>query len=160
MFRHQQYLSISSTLRKEFVDLLGSLEKDESTEKLTKTLHETLTEENGSSEYCTWYLRIITAAHLKSDIERFQMFLENEYSDIATFCSREVEPMGRECGMLQCIALAEAVGIQVNIEYLDGRPFKHEEGKGLTLHEFGNLDSSTKITLLYRPGHYDILYKK
>ena len=41
-------------------------------------------------------------------------------------------------------------------EYLDGRPF---DNNGLTLHEFGNMDSKTKVTLLYRPGHYDILYE-
>lgn len=121
-------------------------------------MHETLTEENASSEYCTWYLRVLTAAHLKSDPERFQFFLEGEYTDINTFCSREVEPMGKECGEMQVIALAEAIGMHVKIEYLDGRPFDIGEGKGLIMHEFGNLDSNTKITLLYRPGHYDILY--
>jgi len=150
----QLFLCITS----EFVDLLTSLEHNESVDKHLKKLHGTLTQENGTSEYCTWYLRVLTAAHLKSDMERFQMFLENEYTDIPTFCAREVEPMGKDCGMLQCIALAETIGIQVNIEYLDGRPFQAE--KGLTLHQFGNMDSVTKITLLYRPGHYDILYRK
>ena len=138
------------------MDLLQSLKKDETFETIKNNLYNTLTEENGSSEYCTWYLRVLTAAYLKSDPCRFQSYMEDEYTDINTFCAREVEPMGRECGMLQVIALAESVGVHVKIEYLDGRPF---DNKGLTLHQFGNMDSKTKITLLYRPGHYDILYE-
>ena len=83
--------------------------------------------------------------------------------DIPTFCSREVEPMGREFTMIQVLALAEAMAVDVAIEYLDGRDFD----KALTRHEFGPSQndsgsdggsSTTKVTLLYRPGHYDILY--
>ena len=29
--------------------------------------------------------------------------------------------MGKECGMVQVLALAESMGVKVNIEYLDGR---------------------------------------
>ena len=121
-----------------------------------------LNEENGTSEYVTWYLRVVTAAYLKSDPDRFIHFIEGGM-DIPTFCSREVEPMGRECSMIQVLALAEAMSVDVAIEYLDGRHFD----KALTRHEFGPSQndslseggsSTTKITLLYRPGHYDILY--
>ena len=80
-------------------------------------------------------------------------------SDISTFCAREVEPMGKECGMVQVIALAEALGVRVNVEYLDGRPFKDK----LMMYKFGPDPNSEgnflEISLLYRPGHYDILYK-
>lgn len=115
-----------------------------------------LNEENGTSEYVTWYLRVVTAAHLKSDPDRFIHFIEGGM-DIPTFCSREVEPMGRESEMVQVLALAEAMSVDVAIEYLDGRYFD----KALTRHEFAGSDggnSTTKVTLLYRPGHYDILY--
>ena len=121
-----------------------------------------LNEENGTSEYVTWYLRVVSAAYLKSDPDRFIHFIEGGM-DIPTFCSREVEPMGRECSMIQVLALAEAMLVDVAIEYLDGRHFD----KALTRHEFGPSQndslseggsSTTKVTLLYRPGHYDILY--
>ena len=124
-----------------------------------------LNEENGTSEYVTWYLRVVTAAFLKSDPDRFIHFIEGGM-DIPTFCSREVEPMGRESEMVQVLALAEAMSVNVAIEYLDGRKFD----KALTRHEFGpshndsgsdgssSSTSTTKVTLLYRPGHYDILY--
>jgi len=134
----------------EIIELLQGLANSSFAE-----LHMTLNKENSTSDYCTWFLRVLTAAHLKSDPDRFVHFLDGDYYDIATFCSREVEPMGKECGMVQVLALAESLGIKVNIEYMDGRELV--AGK-LIKHEFGPETSKTVLTLLYRPGHYDILY--
>ena len=134
----------------EIIELLQGLGNSSLSE-----LHMTLNKENSTSDYCTWFLRVLTAAHLKSDPDRFVHFLDGDYYDIATFCSREVEPMGKECGMVQVLALAESLGIKVNIEYMDGRELV--AGK-LIKHEFGPETSKTVLTLLYRPGHYDILY--
>eukprot|EP00565_Helicotheca_tamesis_P007424 CAMPEP_0185725818 /NCGR_PEP_ID=MMETSP1171-20130828/1982_1 /TAXON_ID=374046 /ORGANISM="Helicotheca tamensis, Strain CCMP826" /LENGTH=311 /DNA_ID=CAMNT_0028394037 /DNA_START=55 /DNA_END=990 /DNA_ORIENTATION=+ len=157
----------------ELVDLFTSLSSSSSSndtssqqqqQQLTQsTLHTTLNEENAMSDYCTWYLRLLTACHLKSDPDRFIHFLDVEDCpggaigmDVPTFCSREVEPMGRECSMVQVLALAEVMGVRVVIEYMDGRG---GGGGGLVCHEFGPEDAKMKIFLLYRPGHYDILYK-
>lgn len=132
------------TFWEELLDFLKSLPKD---------FHAELNQENAVSDYSSWYMRLLTAVHLKSDPDRFVHFLEGDYFDIATFCQREVEPMGKECGMVQVLALAEYMGVKVDIEYLDGRDAK------TTKHSFGSEDSKTTLTLLYRPGHYDILYK-
>ncbi len=125
-----------------------------------EALHIELTEENATSDYCTWYLRVLTATFLKADPERFLPYLEEEYFDISTFCQQQIEPMGKECSMVQVLALAEAFQVQVEIEYLDGREFlpKSQGGNGLAKHSFGPETAATTITLLYRPGHYDILY--
>jgi len=145
----------------EFVDLLSSISEGAST---PTTLHEQLNEENSVSDYCTWYLRVITSAYLKKDSERFIHFLDDpNYFDVDTFCSKEVDPMGRECGMVQVLALAEALGVTVYIEYLDGKELQLVDGeRKLVKHSFccNDEDKSkgTEITLLYRPGHYDILY--
>ena len=119
-----------------------------------EALHKELTEENGTSDYCTWYLRVVTATFLKSDPVRFTPYLEGECTDVSAFCQTQIEPMGKECSMVQVLALAEAFQVLVKIEYLDGREFSDQ----LTNHVFGPESSSTKLTLLYRPGHYDILY--
>lgn len=118
-------------------------------------LHKELNEENATSDYCTWYLRVLTATYLKADPNRFLPYLEG-YMDIAAFCQAQIEPMGKECTMVQVLALAECFGVLCTIEYLDGHEFKDT----LTQHTFGPEDSATKLTLLYRPGHYDILYPK
>jgi ubiquitin thioesterase protein OTUB1 len=137
------------------------------------TFHQQMNEENSVSDYCTWYLRIITATYIKQDPDRFLPFLisySNQASDcildINQFCSKFIEPMGQECEHIQVLALAEAFGISVRVEYLDGRtsPESHSNGTanaaGISYHEFGSDDLLPRILLLYRPGHYDILYEK
>jgi ubiquitin thioesterase protein OTUB1 len=67
--------------------------------------------------------------------------------------------MGKECENVQVLALAEALGIQVVIAYLDG----HDLVDGIvSQHSFGPSDGSKRVKLhfLYRPGHYDILYPR
>ena len=95
---------------------------------------------------------------MKSNPDQYLPFVMGEnYHDVTAFCSREVEPMGKECGMIQVSALAECMGVRVVIEYCDGRMAQEEK---LVHHVFGDGDSGERlsITLLYRPGHYDILY--
>ena len=135
------------------VEFLESIQNN--TIKDVDALQKELNEENATSDYCTWYLRVLTATYLKADPNRFLPYLE-EYMDIAAFCQAQIEPMGKECTMVQVLALAECFGVLCTIEYLDGHEFKD----ALTKHTFGPEDSATKLTLLYRPGHYDILYPK
>jgi ubiquitin thioesterase protein OTUB1 len=138
-----------------FVELLekvagGNLSADQ--------LHAEMNEENSTSDYCTWFLRVVTAVHLKSNADRFLPFMEGGV-DIDTFCKASVEPMGKECENVQVLALAEALGIQVVIAYLDGHDLA---GGTVTQHTFGPSDGSHRVKLcfLYRPGHYDILYPR
>ena len=82
------------------------------------------------------------------------------------------ESQGKECEQLQIIAISELLGIRVEIEYLDGKELQtvvasSSDGNGVTaalsLVECGDMtaaSSAIKVFLLYRPGHYDILYKK
>jgi ubiquitin thioesterase protein OTUB1 len=121
-------------------------------------IHHLLNEENATSDYCVWYLRVITSTYLKSDAARFLHFIDDpECLDVDTFCQREIDPMGKEITMLGVIALAEAFGVKVDIEYLDGRELLNG-GATLAKHSFGEDGSTIAITMLYRPGHYDILY--
>jgi ubiquitin thioesterase protein OTUB1 len=119
--------------------------------------HTEMNEESATSDYCTWYLRVLTATHLKQDPGRFLPFIDQPGLDIQQFCQREVEPMGKDCQQVQVIALAEAFGVQVRIEYLDGHDLVN--GK-LVQHTFGPDTAVTHLALLYRPGHYDIVYPK
>ncbi len=116
-------------------------------------------------------MRVMAAAQMKSNPDRYLPYVMAEnYYDVPSFCSKEVEPMGRECGMVQVSALAECMGVRVVIEYMDGR-MTPGGGAAVANHVFGDgddvgndVDTSknnvdrTTITLLYRPGHYDILY--
>mmetsp|Transcript_78264 Transcript_78264/g.153622 ORF Transcript_78264/g.153622 Transcript_78264/m.153622 type:complete len:293 (-) Transcript_78264:70-948(-) len=125
--------------------------------------------EGGEAEYYTWYMRLLTAGYLRKHEERFFPFVDSGLDvDMAGYCRREVEPMGRECEQIHVIALTEYLGLRVAIEYLDGREFDPAVGLGCI--EFPQSDEGEQkeggaaglcyfvVQLLYRPGHYDILY--
>lgn len=158
----------------EIVDLLERVVEGKTD---AAAFHAEMNVENATSDYCTWYLRVVTATHLKQDPDRFLPFLADaahssasaaDYGDmfsmmdINQFCAKHIEPMGQECEQVQVLALAEAVGVAVRIEYLDGRQSMHQhpDNNKLTNHQFGPENAATHLTLLYRPGHYDILYLK
>ena len=65
---------------------------------------------------------------------------------------QEVEPMGKESDHIHITALTAATGVPVRIEYLS-----RGEGEPINHHDFPE-GSTPKIHLLYKPGHYDILY--
>lgn len=136
------------------VDLITSIVDNTST---PDKIHRELLEENATSDYCTWYMRVLAGTQLKSDPNRFLPYLEDGFDDIHAFCQKSVEPMGVECTMVQVLALAEIFHVQVKIEYLDGHDIRNDK---LVRHEFGPEQAATSLTLLYRPGHYDILYPK
>lgn len=94
----------------------------------------------------------------------------------------QVEPMGKECDQPQIAALTEALQVGVRIEYLDGSAKADEElqcyvcAPAVTPSAASSRSPSASprlrtlsgeaaaqpvsITLLYRPGHYDILYPR
>lgn len=119
-------------------------------------------EANGPAEYMVWYCRALCAGYMKRNGDRFLPFILSlddgsgtAVADIGQFCRQEVEPMGRECEQVQIIALCEALSVGVSIEYLDGAPL----ASGGTLPCVQLPESLTpQINLLYRPGHYDLLY--
>ena len=138
-----------------FYDMLLEL-FDELFTKSRDEILQLFSEEGGSSDYYTWYMRLITSVSMKLDADRYIPYID--LPDIDTFCKSEVEPMGKECEQPQIIALTTYLGIKVHIEYLDGKPF--EEKVGLSQMKFPDPEGNSTfapIVLLYRPGHYDIL---
>lgn len=57
---------------------------------------------------------------------------------------------------LSFVALCTALNVGVRVEYMDRG---EAEGGQVTAHEFPD-GLKPKVYLLYRPGHYDILYPK
>lgn len=70
--------------------------------------------------------------------------------------------MGKECDQPQIAALTESLAISVKIEYLDGSASADQELQSY-LCDGDTSATDTKdplLCLLYRPGHYDILYPR
>ncbi|EDV98879.1 ubiquitin thioesterase otubain-like [Drosophila grimshawi] len=135
-----------------FMDVIKRVNptNSEENEKVKNELH-TVFNEQGYSDYVVVYLRLITSGKLQEDADFYQNFIEGDFS-IEEFRHQEVEPMYKESDHIHIIALCTALGVGVRVEYLD-----RGEGDQVKAHDFPE-GSEPKVYLIYRPGHYDILY--
>jgi len=113
---------------------------------------ENIFNDSGYSDYLVVYLRLLVSGHLQKEADFFMNFVDGGRS-VKEFCSQEVEPMGKEADHIHIIALTAVLDTPVRVEYMD-----RGESKSVNAHDFPE-GSSPCVSLLYRPGHYDILYK-
>ena len=111
-----------------------------------------------------YYLRLLAATYLKSNAETYNPFVPDG-QDIQAYCGQSIELPDREIEQLGIIALVNVLLKPVNfvleIAYLDRSPGSRvniyrfpEEANGQDVSALGPI-----IYLLYRPDHYDILYR-
>jgi ubiquitin thioesterase protein OTUB1 len=102
------------------------------------------------------YLRLLTSSQLRLEEEEYSPFLLHpelgEPMNVKDFCENFVEGSGKEADHVQITALCRVLRLNVKVAYLDGRK------DTIDFVDFQNDPTSQQlITLLYRPGHYDIL---
>jgi len=122
------------------------------------------------------FFRLLTSAWIRLNEDDFAAFLfdpeSTEPLSVRQFCENQVEATGREADHPQIQALSRSLKVAVDVAYVDGSMneflttsdsergdpgkvdfvhFDHEESRG---------NGTVPITLLYRPGHYDILEKQ
>jgi ubiquitin thioesterase protein OTUB1 len=107
----------------------------------------------GYSDYVVVYLRLITSGQLQKDAEFYKHFIEGDRT-VVEFCHQEVEPMFKESDHIHIIALSTALNVGVRVRYMD-----RGESSEAIAHDFPE-GSPVCVHLLYRPGHYDILYSR
>ena len=115
-------------------------------------------------------LRLLASAYLRINESEYTPFIYQTFqppindstnqTPMQQFCQRYVECLGQESDQIHIIAISKALGCTVDIAYLDGNA-----SMDLTHLVFGAEDASDwsipglpRIFLLYRPGHYDLLY--
>ncbi|KAL8906410.1 MAG: hypothetical protein Q9207_002071, partial [Kuettlingeria erythrocarpa] len=110
------------------------------------------------------HLQLITGAWMKSNPERYMPYLEGMTID--HYCGTHIAPYSVEIdhiGLQACIdSILQPAGIAVQVLYLDQSA--GEQGNEIDLpSELATADAAYgaahTIRLLYRPGHYDLLYK-
>lgn len=106
-----------------------------------------------------FYLRLATRAQLKLNSESYDGFLYDpetgEPLDVENFCNRFVDPVGVEADHMQMTALCRELKLNLDVAYLDGR-----KADNVDFVQFREGPEDQKpLTVLYRPGHYDILVK-
>ncbi|KAH9031883.1 cysteine proteinase [Lactarius pseudohatsudake] len=114
------------------------------------------------SNYIVMFMRMLTSAQIRGNPEEYEPFLTHpelgEQMGVKDFCEALVEVLGREADHVQVTAISEALKVNVAIAYFDGR-----DKDGIV--EFVKFDkaidpSEAPVTLIYRPGHYDILDRR
>lgn len=142
----------------------------EQTMELFDSLHEAMRSANRSdlllleafndearSNSIVFHFKLLTSATMRLNPDQYQPYLEQPLFE---YCRSNVEAFGQEIEQISLQALTDGVIapalINVVVMYLD-----RSEGSEVTPHQLvasASPDWPT-ITLLYRPGHYDIIYK-
>lgn len=110
------------------------------------------------TDYIVVYFRLITSGYLQQNSDKFANFIVDSPS-IVDFCKAEVEPMYRESDHIHVVAVTSALQVKTRIIYMD----RGSTADGnVNAHDFPEPDfpSKCRIHLLYRPGHYDLLYPR
>lgn len=106
---------------------------------------------NIKSNYLVVYARLLVSCEVKLSEEKYLPYITTQGS-IEEFCRTEVDPMFVEAEYVQIYALTTALNFPLEIIYLD-----NTKQSTPSRHRFPE-DSCPKLYLLYRPGHYDIIY--
>ncbi|OAY67725.1 Ubiquitin thioesterase otubain-like [Ananas comosus] len=169
-------------------EVINILEERRAGLSLTKLLQENLDEYK--SDKVLSFLRLVTSVDMRMREEHFSPFIvdDTNQKSIKEFCENEVLPLGVYADHMQVVALSNAFCIPIRVVYLDSST-RPGGGFRLTHHDFipvkyedkfsdlsslidgssssGSASSSSSslprtpvVVLLFRPGHYDILYPK
>ncbi|KAL3132624.1 hypothetical protein ABBQ32_009152 [Trebouxia sp. C0010 RCD-2024] len=120
------------------------------------------------------YMRMLTSCEVQRRQDFFAPFIMGMMDDPVTveqFCRRYVEPMGEESDHIHIVAITDALQIAIRVVYLDRSTAAFtgaasEDAAAVNHHDFvpeaKQKDTAAivqpRVHLLYRPGHYDILY--
>ncbi|KAF2433008.1 cysteine proteinase [Tothia fuscella] len=124
-------------------------------------LLQTFNDSNRSMSIIT-YLKLLTSAWIQKHPDLYQPFINQP---VQSYCRSHIEPSVCEIEHVGMNALVDVLvkpaGIAVEILYLDRTP-----GDEVNTYRFDPVDHHNEplpapptLRLLYRPGHYDILYK-
>mmetsp|Transcript_25309 Transcript_25309/g.70775 ORF Transcript_25309/g.70775 Transcript_25309/m.70775 type:complete len:297 (-) Transcript_25309:377-1267(-) len=128
--------------------------------------------EQGISDYIVLLLRLVVSCQIQRQREFFAPFIMGMSDDclsVETFCEKHVEPMGVESDHIHIVAVQGVFQVPVRVAYLDNSMTAllgggNNSGDSMvTCHDFIPDDipaSAPTVHLLYRPGHYDILYPR
>ncbi|KAL3420468.1 ubiquitin thiolesterase [Phlyctema vagabunda] len=133
---------------------------DHGLERITEKLNE-----DGTSSSIVYHLRMLAVSWLKGNADTYSGFIQDVngvqgYGNVLQSVNQEIDHLGMT---LLIDVLLKPIGFAVEIVYLD-----RSEGTEANTHVMQEVDTNgvpvnpdgPRIYLLYRPGHYDILYKE
>ncbi|URD80047.1 ubiquitin thioesterase otubain-like [Musa troglodytarum] len=154
----------------EFFSVFISLLENVLEESRPSLSHEELLQisrDESFSDNLVLFFRIVTSGEIRRRAAFFEPFIIGlENTSVDQFCKESVEMMGEESNHVQIIALSDALGVPISVEYLDQNS---SDGGAVTPSDVvpnesnpsGTYLSSTPwVNLLCHLGHYEILYPK
>lgn len=81
--------------------------------------------------------------------------LDSSFAGVEDFCCRVVDPMGRDAETLALDVLPVQLGLGVRLWILDRR-----DGVDLVNVDFPGPTGAVDVHVLFKPGHYDLLYPR
>ncbi|KAL6077121.1 OTU domain, ubiquitin aldehyde binding [Balamuthia mandrillaris] len=161
LFAQLKKLSLSPPHNENEASTTEATTNDEATEASKKEeekeeeLFSQLINDEATSDGFVLFLRLLTSDTLRKGKDFYSLFLDDDDDDkggvFEQRCQR-AETMGEEAEQLEMVALLSALGVSAKVWRLE------RGGKGITSVVLP--DDSKKqqlLTLLYRPGHYDLL---
>lgn len=130
-------------------------------ENIKVSLQESWETDEYTSNMTIMLLRLLTSAHIRSNPDDYLAFIElapQDSNSIEKWCERSVDSVGVDADQVQLIALAKALQIEIVVSNL-GSGLESEDLQ-VTEFDFRTSQDCHIVYLLYRPGHYDLLYKK
>jgi len=142
---------------------------DSADDPLTVEVLELKMREQSISDYVVMLLRLLVSCEIQSEQEFFAPFvmgMSDECLSVEMFCEKMVEPMGVESDHIHIVALQRALQVPIRVLYLDNSMgvavgSTPDSESAVTCHDFlpdERPPSAPTVHILYRPGHYDILY--
>uniref|UniRef100_A0A0K0CV52 OTU domain-containing protein n=1 Tax=Angiostrongylus cantonensis TaxID=6313 RepID=A0A0K0CV52_ANGCA len=114
----------------------------------SKSIFQDLNDDN-EANYLIIFLRLITAGYLKEHSEEYAPFIED--ISLSDYCASEIESMWKDADHLA------VTGQSIRVQYMD----QNAAPNGGLYYDFPpDQKEVPRITLLYRPGHYDLIYRR
>jgi hypothetical protein len=108
-----------------------------------------------TSEYCVMFMRFFISTILLENAETYLSFIP-EATSMRAYVRAEIEPMKRESEELSLIAFSH-VGVAFAVEYLDQSGSNDSTNSHVFRPPGAPETDPVAFTLLFRPGHFDIL---
>ncbi|KAF2032260.1 cysteine proteinase [Setomelanomma holmii] len=120
--------------------------------------------DEGESMSIITYVKLLASAWVQTHADDFRHFVP--MGDVKAYCGNNIEPTQCEADNIGIAALTEALvkpaGFGLEVWYLDrspGEEINRSFYSESTDHHQMPIQNAPMLRLLYRPGHYDILYK-
>ena len=125
------------------------------------SLQEAWESDEYTSNMALMLLRLLTSAHIRTNPDDYLAFIElapQDSNSIVKWCERSVDAVGVDADQVQLIALAKSLQIEIVVANL-GSGLEWDDLQ-VTEFDFRASQDDPIVNVLYRPGHYDLLYKK